>query len=168
MSYRRLIFGLIVGLIVSVENMSFAAAGQSVIETGKKVAFDYTLTVDNQVVDSSTGKAPLEYVHGSGAIIPGVEKALEGLHVGDEKSIVVKPEDGYGPADATLLREVPKSQLPQDQQPKIGMVLQMQSPEGQVFPGIIAEVKKDSVTIDFNHPLAGKTLNFQIKVIKIE
>ncbi|MBN2121376.1 MAG: peptidylprolyl isomerase [Candidatus Omnitrophica bacterium] len=138
------------------------------IQGGSKVSFDYTLTVDGEVVDSSEGRGPMEYVHGQGQIIPGLAKQLEGLKVGDEKKVVVSAEEAYGPVNPNAFQEIDKSALPQDQEPKVGMVLQAQTPEGQVFPVRISEVKDNTVMVDFNHPLAGKTLNFDVKIVSIQ
>lgn len=131
------------------------------------VKFDYTLTVDGKVVDSSQGHTPLQYVHGKGQIIPGLERELAGLHVGDSKEVDVKPEDGYGQVDPAAFIDVPKTKLPQGQTPEVGMVLSGRDPNGRPFQAKISEIKADAVTLDMNHPLAGKTLHFKVKVIEI-
>jgi FKBP-type peptidyl-prolyl cis-trans isomerase SlyD len=136
------------------------------IQEGKQVSFDYTLTVEDKIVDTSKEKGPLKYTHGKGEIIPGLEKNLEGLKVGDEKLVIVPPEEAYGQLDPRAFREVEKSSLPQDI--KVGMNLQAQSADGQVFVVKIAEIKNDMVVVDFNHPLAGKTLKFDVKIVSIE
>ena len=138
------------------------------IHEGSKVSFDYTLTVDGQVVDSSQGRGPLEYTHGQGQIIPGLAKELEGLKVGDEKEVVVAPEDAYGEVNPEAYKEIDKASLNVDQEPKVGMLLQVTTPQGQVFPVRISEVKDDTLVLDFNHPLAGKTLNFQVKIVSVQ
>jgi len=139
-----------------------------VIKDGKKVAFSYTLTVDGKVVDSSEGREPAQYTHGKGEIIPGLSKQLEGMRVGDQKTIVVPPEEGYGMANPTRLREIARSSLPADIDPKVGMLLEMRTPDGKAFPVRISELKKDTVVIDYNHPLAGKALQFQVKILTIQ
>ncbi len=154
--------------LLTVTSTAGVWAADKVITKGKSVAFDYTLTVDGQVIDSSSGKQPLQYVHGSGAIIPGLEKQLEGLKVGDEKSVTVAPQDGYGMLDPNGFREVPKTNLPPNVTPKAGMVLEMKSSQGQTFPAMIAEVKAESVVLNFNHPLAGKELHFLVKIVDIK
>ncbi|MCF7875395.1 MAG: peptidylprolyl isomerase [Candidatus Omnitrophica bacterium] len=138
------------------------------IEKGKKVSFDYTLTVDGQVIDSSKEREPLSYVHGEGKIIPGLASELEGMKEGQEKIVKVSPEDAYGKENPEAFKEVPKSSLPKDLEPKAGMMLQMQGPEGQAVPVKVAEVKDEEVVLDLNHPLAGKTLKFDVKVISVE
>ena len=132
------------------------------------VAMDYTLTVDGKVVDSSEGKKPLQYVQGSRQIIPGLERQLVGLRVGDTKDVTVKPEDGYGPVDPAAVIQVKKEQLPPDMKPQIGMMLQGKTGEGRPFRATIREVHPDGgATLDLNHPLAGKTLQFKVKVVSI-
>ena len=138
------------------------------IQKGKQVSFDYTLSVDGEVVDSSKEGQPLEYTHGEGKIIIGLEKEMEGLKVGDEKTVEVKPEEAYGVKDPQAFRDVPKSSLPQGLEPKVDMMLQMQGPGGQALPVRISEVKDDKIVLDLNHPLAGKTLMFQVKIVEIK
>ena len=138
------------------------------IENGKKVKFDYTFTVDGQVIESSTGKAPLEYTQGDGKLIPGLTSQLEGLHVGDQKKVTVKPEDAYGQINPKAFQEMPKSSVPADFTPEMGMVVQLKGPNGEVVPAVISEIKDQSIVLDFNHPLAGKTLQFDVKIVSIE
>ena len=154
-------------LFTAIHAVTVSAAGV-VISKGRSVSFDYTLTVDDQIIDTSKGKQPLKYVHGSGAIIPGLEKQLEGLKVGDEKSVTVAPQDGYGLVDPNGFHEVPKANLPPGATPKVGMILEMRSPQGQSFPAMISEVKPTSVVLNLNHPLAGKVLHFLVKIVDIQ
>ena len=146
---------------------SVNAADGSTIQKGKKVKFDYTLKVGGETLESSVGKQPLEYTHGAGNIIPGLESQLEGMHVGEEKKVVVAPKDGYGEIDSKAFQEIPKGSFPKDKELKQGMVIEMQSPEGAVVPGMISEIKDQTVVVDFNHPLAGKTLEFDVKIVEI-
>ncbi len=138
------------------------------IKDGSKVSFDYTLTIDGRVVDSSEGREPLTYTHGEGQIIPGLSSQLEGLKEGDEKTVVVAPEDAYGVVDPKAFQEVPKDRMPQDIDLQVGTQLQSSSPDGRTFVVTVSEVKADSVVIDLNHPLAGKTLQFQVKVRSVQ
>ena len=147
---------------------AFGKEGARMIENGRKVTLAYTLTVDGEVVDSSKGGEPFSYTHGEGKIIPGLSKQLEGLAEGDEKTITVAPEDAYGVVDPQAFQEVPKSRLPQGAPLQPGMRLQASTADGHVVVVKIKEVKKDSVILDFNHPLAGKTLQFQVKVLTIQ
>lgn len=138
------------------------------IQKGKEVSFDYTLTVDGQIIDSSQDKEPLTYVHGEGRIIPGLARQMEGMKVGDEKDILVNPEEAYGEVNPNAFQEVPKSKLPANIEPRVGMALQANASDGRSQLVRIAEVKDDSVVIDMNHPLAGKKLNFHIEVVSIK
>jgi FKBP-type peptidyl-prolyl cis-trans isomerase 2 len=139
-----------------------------VVSEGKSVKVHYTLMVDGKVMDSSNGREPLQFKAGSHQIIPGFEKAVMGMKVGEKKSFKVSPEEGYGQEDPKAIQNVPKSQLPPDITPKAGMTLYAQTKDGQHFPVRIVEVKKDEVVMDFNHPLAGKTLNFDVEVVEIK
>ena len=156
---------LAAGLFLST---GFAHAEDAVVAIGKKIKFDYTLTVDKEVVETSKGKQPLEYNPGRGELIPGLEKELLGMKAGDSKTVVVKPEDGYGVIRPDALREFDRDKLPKDMAPKVGMVLEMQDETGTAFPARIAEVMDKKVKLDFNHPLAGKILTFDVKVVEIE
>jgi FKBP-type peptidyl-prolyl cis-trans isomerase SlyD len=127
-------------------------------------AFHYTLTDDKgQIVDSSEGRDPLTYLHGSGQIVPGLEKQMEGRAVGDKFTAVVAPEEGYGVHQPELMQEVPKEafQGVQDIQP--GMQFQGRGPQGEINV-TATRVEGDKVFIDGNHPLAGQTLHFAIEV----
>jgi FKBP-type peptidyl-prolyl cis-trans isomerase 2 len=142
--------------------------GTAVVADGRTVKVNYTLTVDGKVVDSSKGRQPLEFTAGAHQMIPGFEKAVMGMKAGQKKSFKVKPEEGYGSVDPKAIREVPKKQLPAGVTPKAGMTLYAQTQEGKPFPVMIKEVKKETVVLDFNHPLAGKTLNFDVEVVEIK
>jgi FKBP-type peptidyl-prolyl cis-trans isomerase SlyD len=145
-----------------------AAKPETVIQTGSDVAFDYTLTDESgTVIDSSKGKQPMHYIHGQGQIIPGLEKELAGMAVGGEKKVTVKPEDGYGPINPQAFQEIPKEKLPADAL-KVGTMLMAQGPQGQGVPVRVHEIKENTVIMDFNHPLAGKTLSFDIKITDIK
>ena len=138
------------------------------IEPGKKVKFHYTLTVDEHVVQTSEGHSPLAYTHGSGEIIPGLSDELEGMNEGEEKSVLVSAENAYGKVNPDAFREFPRSSLPEGLEPKKDMMLQAHSPEGKEILVRISDVRKDSIIIDMNHPLAGKDLKFDVKVVSVE
>jgi len=158
------ILGLAVA-VVGVASVGFAA--DAVVVTGKQVKLDYTLTVNNEQVETSVGKEPLSIVYGDHSIIPGLEKAIEGMKVGEEKVVEVEPKDAYGENDPKAVKEFPLSSMPKDPAPKVGMVLQAQAPDGESFPAVIKEINGDKVVLDFNHPLAGKKLSFKIKVLDV-
>jgi len=137
------------------------------VQDNLDIGLEYTLTVEGSVVDTTEGRSPFHYIHGQGQMIPGLERELTGLHVGDTKEVAVSPEDGYGAVDPAAFVEVPKDQLPNDVPPSVGMVMRGVNPDGKSFRAKINEVKDTSVVLDLNHPLAGKTLNFQVKVTDI-
>ena len=137
------------------------------VSNGKQVTLEYTLTLDDQsVVDTNVGGEPLKVTQGSHQIIPGVEKQIEGMAVGEKKKFSVAPTEGYGTIDPKAFREVDKKMVPADAQ-KVGTQLEGKTAEGRkVFPRI-SEVKNETVVLDFNHPLAGKTLYFDVKVLDV-
>lgn len=139
-----------------------------VVENGKKVTFHYTLTVDEKVIQTSEGQQPMSYTHGSGQIIPGLASEIEGMNEGEEKRVMVSAQDGYGEVSPDAFKEFPKSSLPEGMVPKKDLMLQLNTPDGQKVPARISEVKEDSIIMDLNHPLAGKDLQFDIKVVSVE
>jgi len=167
----RTILAVFVAALVSFSLDAFAQSAAKpalAIQAGSLVAFDYTLTDESgHVIDTSKGKEPMHYVHGKGQIIPGLEKELAGMTVGSEKKVTVKPEDAYGPVNPQAFQEVPKDKLPPEAL-KVGAVLTATGPEGQRVPVRVHEIKENTVVMDFNHPLAGKTLLFDIKVTEIK
>ena len=143
------------------------AASSAMIQDNMEVQLEYTLSADGQVVDSTEGHGPFRYVHGMKQIIPGLERQLAGLHVGDAKEITVTPNEGYGPVDPAAVIDVPREQLPADTKPETGMVLRGVDPDGRAFRATVQDVKEKTVKLNLNHPLAGKTLVFKIKVVDI-
>ncbi len=145
-----------------------ATQANPVVQAGSEVSFDYTLTDDSgKVVDSSKGREPMHYVHGKGQIIPGLEKELAGMAVGNEKKVTVKPEEAYGPVDPRAFQEIAKEKLPPEAL-KVGTMLMAKGPQGQGVPVRVHEIKENTVIMDFNHPLAGKTLSFDVKITDIK
>jgi FKBP-type peptidyl-prolyl cis-trans isomerase SlyD len=138
------------------------------ISNGNVVGIDYSLHLgDGRVVDASAPGEPLTYLHGEGQIVPGLESALEGLAVGDQKKVVVAPGDGYGEHDPRGLQEVPKDAFPSGFDPQVGMELTAEGPNGEPVPFSIREVRPQTILIDLNHPLAGKTLHFDVTVREV-
>jgi FKBP-type peptidyl-prolyl cis-trans isomerase SlyD len=136
------------------------------IDAKRAVTFHYSLRDDEgTVLDSSDGREPLTYLHGEGNIVPGLEKALVGKQAGDEVKVTVTPEEGYGVRDESNIRNVPRRRLPEGKiEP--GMRLRLQTNEGEM-PALVTAVRGDYVTIDANHPLAGMTLHFEVKVVEV-
>jgi FKBP-type peptidyl-prolyl cis-trans isomerase SlyD len=150
------------------EKAAEKAKDDRVVKDGMLVSFDYTLKgADGKVIETSKGKEPLKYVHGQRRMIPGLEKELTGMKVGGEKHVTVKPEDAYGPINKAAFQEVPKEKIPTNGL-KVGAVLAAKSPEGQVVPMRVHEIKEKTVVMDMNHPMAGKTLVFDVKVVDIQ
>jgi FKBP-type peptidyl-prolyl cis-trans isomerase SlyD len=129
------------------------------------VEMHYTLKNDaGEVVDSSKGQDPMPFIQGRGNIIPGLEKALEGMKVGDTCDVSVKPEDAYGVHHAEGIQEIPKEALQGIENLEIGMELQSQDEQGNPFIVRVEEIKDDVVIINANHPLSGQTLHFNVSI----
>lgn len=141
-------------------------AEEPVVTEGKKVKLNYTLSVDGEVVDTTTDKEPLEYVHGEGSLLPALEQELDGVKQGEHRDITLSAEKGFGKVYEEAVLEVPKDKLPEGDI-AVGTVLATQGPDGNPLRGTIKEIKDDSVVLDFNHPLAGKTLRFEIDVLEV-
>lgn len=142
-------------------------AGPAIVK-GEVVSLEYTLADDKGAqIESNKGRDPLVYTQGQGQIIPGLEKALVGLHKGQEKDVKVPPEEGYGAVDKGAFQEIPKEKIPAEAR-KPGTILRAQSPDGKVMAVRVAEVKDKTVLVDFNHPMAGKTLVFHVKVLDVK
>lgn len=139
------------------------------VKKGDTVKVHYTGTLDDgKMFDSSEGKDPIEFKVGDGLVIKGFDKGVEGMKQGEEKEIHIECKDAYGEPNEELKKEVPKSSFPDNVELKIGMVLVVQGPNGQQMPVRVVDIKGDKVTVDFNHPLAGKDLNFKVKVEEIK
>jgi len=135
---------------------------------GDKVRIHYTGKLnDGTVFDSSVDREPLEFTIGEGMVIPGFESAVEGMEVGEEKQISIQPDDAYGESRDDLVVEVPSDQIPESINPEVGMPLELRTQEGESVQVTVSEVKPDSVILDGNHPLAGETLNFDVKLVEI-
>lgn len=135
------------------------------IKENSAVSFHYTLTDDaGQKIDSSAGQDPLAYLHGAGNIIPGLENALEGKAVGDQLNVAVSAEEGYGPVQQELIQDVPRSAFQGVESIEIGMQFEAQTGQGGAVPVTVTAVTDETVTVDGNHPLAGKSLNFDVTI----
>lgn len=144
-----------------------APAGPA-IEEGSTVRIEYTVTDEaGKLLDSNKGGKSLQFTHGRQEMIPGVERQLLGMHPGEEKKLVVTPEEGYGPVDPTAQTEVPKDLVPADGQ-QVGKRLVARNRAGEPRLVMVKEVKENTVVLDLNHPLAGKTLLFDVKVLEVD
>jgi len=135
------------------------------VQDGQIVSMDYTLHVDGEILDSSSGHEPLEFLQGAGNIIPGLEQELYGMVIGESKKVVVQPEDGYGVLDPEAFVDVPRDQFPANIPVEIGVGIQVTDENGNPMNARIDSFDDDHVTLDFNHPLAGKELHFDMKIV---
>lgn len=137
------------------------------ISENKVVKLDYTLKNSNgELLDTSDGREPLVYLHGVGALIPGLEKELEGKASGDKVNAVIAPEDAYGTRKEELLHKVPKSGFQGDEEMAVGMQVQLETEQGPAL-AVISEIEGEEVTLDLNHPLADTELHFNVEIINV-
>lgn len=141
------------------------------IANGDKISVEYTGMFENgEVFDSSIHgdhSHPLEFVVGDGEVIGGFDKAVIGMEKGEEKEFTIEAKDAYGEYNPNLVQKIPREALPADQEPKVGMTLMVKSPDGREFPLRISKIEDDGISLDVNHPLAGKRLIFKIKILDI-
>ena len=141
--------------------------GICMISSGKKVSLEYTVFLeDGTQIDTNVGEDPLTFVLGSNQVFPALEQALLGLKVGDTKQIVLKPEEAYGQIIPDAFREVEIDAVPEPFR-YVGAVLGVQDPSGGVYPIRVHQIKEEKVVLDFNHPLAGRQLRFDVKVLEV-
>ncbi|MFC4216124.1 peptidylprolyl isomerase [Pseudophaeobacter arcticus] len=138
------------------------------VKNGDTVRIHYTGTLaDGSVFDSSEGRDPLEFTVGSGQVIAGMDAGLPGMRVGDKKRLEIPADEAYGPLNPEARQAIPREGIPDGIPLELGTQLQMQSPEGHVLPVTVVEVTEATVTLDANHPLAGKDLTFDIELVSI-
>jgi peptidylprolyl isomerase len=147
-----------------------ACSSKPVAETGDTVKVHYTGKLDDGTIfDSSEGQEPLEFKLGDAMVIPGFEKALIGMSVGDSATVTIPPDSAYGPYRDEMIGVVPKAQIQGAENLMVGQELQLPAgPNGEVFYARVLEVMQDSVKLDANHPLAGQTLNFAIRLVDVQ
>ncbi len=139
------------------------------VKMGDTVRIHYTGTLANgETFDSSQGRDPLEFTVGAGQIIPGLDRAIPGMEIGESKTVEVACDEAYGAADPQARQQVPRDQIPDTIPLDPGTRLQMQTPQGQVVPVTVAEVTDTAVILDANHPLAGEDLKFEIEVVGVD
>ena len=137
------------------------------ISKNSVVSINYTLKDENgEVLDTSDGRDPLDYIHGTGQIIPGLESELEGRVTGDDFSVVIEPDQGYGSRDESLVHEVPRSEFDTPDEIEIGMQFRVGAEGGNVIM-VVADIGDENITLDGNHPLAGVTLTFDVSVAEV-
>lgn len=137
-------------------------------KSGDTVRIHYTGTLDDGTqFDSSAGGEPLEFALGGGQVIPGFDSAVDGMAVGENKTVTIAPDEAYGQRHEQLVQQVSRDALPDDMEPAVGMHLQSQSPDGQIMNLVVTEVADDTITVDANHPLSGQALTFDIELVEI-
>ncbi|RLE42825.1 peptidylprolyl isomerase [Candidatus Woesearchaeota archaeon] len=139
------------------------------IKKGDRVKIEYVGKLDDGTVfdSSKMHSKPLEFEVGVGKIIPGLDKAILGMEINEEKEITIQPEEAYGARDPQLIKKLPRDKVSIKGEIKEGMLLMLGLPSGQQIPASIVKVTPNDITIDLNHPLAGKTLHFKIKVLEV-
>ncbi len=139
------------------------------VKPGDTVRLHYTGTLTTgEIFDSSAGRDPLEFVVGSGQIIPGLDKAIPGMTVGEKKVVDIPCAEAYGPADPNALQTIPRSNIPDTVPVDPGTRLQMQTPDGRAVAVTVVESDAETVVLDANHPLAGQDLAFDIELVEIK
>jgi len=128
------------------------------------VSLEYTLTISGEMVDSSENADPIQFIQGKGQIVPGLENALYGMSVGESKQITVAPADGYGEEDPQAVADFPRDEFPSDIPLMPGVELQLKNQDGELLHAYIASIEADTVRLNFNHPLAGKELVFDVTI----
>lgn len=136
----------------------------TMIADGTQVSLNYTLTVGDEVIEDNQGQEPLTYTQGSGQILPALEAQLEGLTAGDEKTVNLSAAEGYGEVKQEAFQEVPLEQIPEGAR-KVGAMLQAQGYDGPIR---VSEIRDEVAVLDFNHPLAGRELTFDITILSVE
>jgi FKBP-type peptidyl-prolyl cis-trans isomerase SlyD len=131
------------------------------------VTIDYTLTVDGEVLDSSEEEGPLEYLQGHHNIIPGLEREMVGMKIGEKKEVTVAPADGYGEIEDEAIVDVPLSEFPKEFPLQAGLELELTDKDENIMLATVLEVGDDTVKLDTNHPLAGKPLHFEVSVLDL-
>ncbi len=145
-----------------------AASQSAKVADGKKISIEYTLALDDGTqADSNVGEPPLVYEQGANQILPALEQALVGLAAGDTKHVTISPKDGYGDVDPTRVKQVAIDEIPEAAR-KVDAVLVGVDAQGNQMPVRVQKIEAEKITLDLNHPLAGRTLTFDVKILKIE
>jgi len=135
------------------------------VSDGMVVSLEYTLRLgDDEIIDSSEGRPPLEFVQGQRQIVPGLEQALYGMELGAEKDVVVEPAEGYGERNPEANQVIPRDAFQEGVELEPGMPIQVSDGSGRTATAFVADVQPDTVKLDFNHPLAGETLHFHVEI----
>jgi len=157
---------LLAGSILLSSCHSQGARDTSVVEPGKHVTMVYRLTVNGQVIDQATYEKPFTYTQGEAPIVPGLEKELVGLHAGEHKHISLSPQEGYGEVNREAVIVIPSGQLPNENM-AVGNLISVPYQDGRILTAVIRAIEDDTVVLDFNHPLAGQQLEFDVEILSI-
>jgi peptidylprolyl isomerase len=165
MKIRRIILPGILVLVM----VSTIGCGGGGAKDGDRVSVHYTGTLnDGTVFDSSVGGQPLEFVLGAGDVIPGFEKAVRGMKVGQTKTVTLSPDEAYGPHEPSLVFVAHRDELAEWPEVQVGQQLTLQTKDGKTVMATVTQVTEESITVDANHALAGKDLTFEIELVAIE
>jgi FKBP-type peptidyl-prolyl cis-trans isomerase SlpA len=139
------------------------------IGPGSEVLMHFSLSLaDGTVADSTTDDEPLRFVMGDGTLIEGLELVLYGLKKGDRQCLSIEPRDAFGFPDEDNIHTMPRSEFPDDMQLEVGMIIGFSTPSGEEVPGAIQEIKDDEIVVDFNHPLAGHEVIFDVEILEVK
>lgn len=167
MKIQHVLFGASVAVGMFFALTSARADAKEKIEKGKTVTMHYTMSVDGKVVDTTRDSKPFTFVYGTDPMLPGLEKGVKGLEAGDETTLTLSPSEGFGKVNPQALVEVSKSQF-REQKIEPGMWFTTQGQNGQPLRAVVKEVRDDTVVLDFNHPFAGKTVQFDVEILDVK
>ncbi len=149
------------------KKMNGSSDTQITVQDETVVTLDYTLRVDGEIIDSSDENEPIQFIQGLGQIIPGLEKNLYGMSIGESKTVIVPPREGYGEIDANAFADIPRSEFPKNIPLEPGVAIEVRDQRGESMDAYIVAVNDKDVRLNFNHPLAGKELHFSIKILDL-
>lgn len=139
-----------------------------VIEPGSEVIMHFALKLeDGTVADSTDGTEPLRFVMGDGTLIQGLELALYGLKAGDRQTLLIGPDVAFGARDEEAIHDMPRSDFPADMDLEPGLIIGFSTPAGDEVPGAVVDLSESTVTVDFNHPLAGHEISFSVEIVGV-
>ncbi len=139
------------------------------IEPNTRITLNFSLALETgEEVDSNFGQDPVSFVMGDGSLLPGFERRLLGMRAGDEAEFRIPPDEGFGDPQEDNIQEIPRSEFDEDSPLEPGMLFSFADAAGGEVPGMIAEVGETSVTVDFNHPLSGRTIHFRVRIARVE
>jgi FKBP-type peptidyl-prolyl cis-trans isomerase SlyD len=137
------------------------------ITDGVVVSLAYSLTVDGELIEQVGSDEPLEYLHGADMIVPGLEAVLEGKERGAKLHVTLPPDQAYGEYDEEEIEEIDRDEMPESEQLEVGMMVEVEDEDGETYYAFVAEINDDTVVLDFNPPLAGKTLTYDVEVLDL-